>query len=553
MREYSSLQKARFEYQPKVPPILTTDPACIEIELGSKTTSVANQEDIAQIFPYTYGAPILRFIPAKDRKQSIFRALKVGILLSGGQAPGGHNVITGLFDSMKKINAESRLFGFLGGPQGLVDGKYKELDHDYIESFRNTGGFDMIQSGRTKLEGLEVFEKARQNCQKLGLDALVIVGGDDSNTNAALLAEYFLAQEVCTQVIGCPKTIDGDLKNDCIEISFGFDTACRTYSELISNISRDACSSQKYWHFIRLMGRSASHITLECALQTHPNVCIISEEVAAKKMTIDQVVDSIVSSVLERSKEGMNFGIVLVPEGLIEFIPEINILINELNHLLHNDQELVKIPTIPQKVEWISKHLPSSVQKSYTSLPFDIREQLIQDRDPHGNIQVSVIETEKMLINLVKEKLATLKEQGKYKGKFGAMGHFFGYEGRAAFPTNFDANYCYTLGYAAFILIAHGHTGYMSAVQNLNQSVDKWEAGGIPLTMMMNLETRHGKRKPVIRKALVDLEGKPFKELCKYRSTWAKKNCFLYPGAIQYYGPPEICDCPPITLQIEKS
>ncbi len=553
MIEFSSLQKARFEYQPKVPQILTTDPACIEVELGNKTTSVADEEDIAQIFPHTYGAPTLRFVPAKDRKESMFRPLRVGILLSGGQAPGGHNVITGLFDSMKKMNSESRLYGFLGGPQGLVDGKYKELDDDYINLFRNTGGFDMIQSGRTKLEGLEIFEKARENCQKLSLDALVIVGGDDSNTNVAVLAEYFLAQEVRTQVIGCPKTIDGDLKNACVEVSFGFDTACRTYSELIGNISRDACSAQKYWHFIRLMGRSASHITLECALQTHPNVCIISEEVAQKKMTIDQVIDVIVQSVVARSKENMNFGIVLIPEGLIEFIPEINVLITELNHLLHNDQELSKISSVSEKVNWVAKNLSSAVQKTYTSLPFDIREQLIQDRDPHGNIQVSAIETEKMLIDLVKEKLESLKTQGKYKGKFNALGHFFGYEGRSAFPSNFDANYCYTLGYAAFILIAHGHTGYMSAVRNLNQNVDQWEAGGIPLTMMMNLETRHGKRKPVIRKALVDLDGKPFKELCKNRETWAKKTSFIFPGAIQYYGPAEICDQPPVTLQIEKS
>lgn len=552
--DFSSLQKARYGYQPKLPAILAKKLSQIGVKTGDKTTSVGDSDHISQMFPHTYGVPVLTFHDDAPSQKMTTEPLHIGILLSGGQAPGGHNVISGLFDSMKKVNPNSRLYGFLGGPQGLIEGKYKELDEKIIDQYRNTGGFDMIQSGRTKLEGLEIFEKARKNCEKLKLDALVIIGGDDSNTNAAVLAEYFLAQGIKTQVIGCPKTIDGDLKNDLVEISFGFDTACRTYSELIGNIARDACSAQKYWHFIRLMGRSASHITLECALQTHPNISIISEEIADKNMTINQIVDMIVQSVLIRSKEGLNFGIVLVPEGLIEFIPEINVLISELNLLMsHKEDELSKLKTIPEKVAFISKNLSSPVQKTYDSLPFDICEQLILDRDPHGNIQVSAIETEKMLIGLVAERLEALKKKGSYKGKFSALGHFFGYEGRSAFPSNFDADYCYTLGYTAFALIAHGYTGYMSTARNVHRSSEDWEVGGVPLTMMMNIENRHGKQKPVIRKALVNLEGKPFKEFCKQRDNWAKQTAFIFPGAIQYYGPREVCDCPPLTLQIEKS
>lgn len=551
---FSSLQKVRYLYQPKVPIVLTKTLNEIGVHVGPKTTAAGNTENISKIFPNTYGTPVLTFGHILETQNKSTAPLTLGILLSGGQAPGGHNVISGLFDTMKKANHKSRLYGFLAGPQGLIDGKYIEIDAKIIDDYRNTGGFDMIQSGRTKLEGLDVFEKVRKNCEKLNLDAVVVVGGDDSNTNAAVLAEYFLAQGVKTQVVGCPKTIDGDLKNDMVEVSFGFDTACRTYAELIGNIGRDACSSQKYWHFIRLMGRSASHITLECALQTHPNVTIISEEVAKKHMTLHQVVDTIVDSVVARSKDDLNFGLVLIPEGLIEFIPEINDLITELNMFLsQRDCEFSSIKTIQDKVDFVTKNISSHAQKTYTSLPFDICEQLIMDRDPHGNIQVSAIETEKLLIAMTKEKLDALQKKGSYKGKFSALGHFFGYEGRAAFPSNFDADYCYTLGCTAFILIAHGYTGYMSTARNLQKNVADWEVGGVPLTMMMNIESRHGKQKPVIRKALVDLEGKPFREFCKHREVWAKKTLFLCPGAIQYYGPSEVCDCPPATLLLEKS
>ncbi|MGL4524895.1 MAG: diphosphate--fructose-6-phosphate 1-phosphotransferase [Spirochaetia bacterium] len=549
----SSLQKLRSSYVPKLPKILKLHFSQVTPVKGENTESIADQSQIQQIFPLTYGLPKITFDSDENAPEQASSALNIGILLSGGQAPGGHNVIAGLFDTMKKANEKSVLYGFLGGPQGLIDTNYKEITKDLIEQYRNTGGFDIIQSGRTKLEGREVFEKATATCQKLKLNALIIVGGDDSNTNAALLGEYFLSQNVKTQIIGCPKTIDGDLKNDLIEVSFGFDTACRTYSELIGNIARDACSAQKYWHFIRLMGRSASHITLECALQTQPNIAIISEEVAEKKMTMQMIVQTIIDSIIARAKKGLNFGIVLIPEGLIEFIPEFNTLISNLNLLLADPtQEFVQAKTASEKVQWISDHLPQHSQATYTLLPMGIREQLIMDRDPHGNIQVSAIETEKLLIELVADQLKKMQDKGQYKGKFSSLGHFFGYEGRAAFPTNFDADYCYSLGSTAFLLAAHGYTGYMSCVHYLNQNFEKWAPAGVPLIMMMNLEERHGKRKPVIRKALVELKGKPFQTFSKHRQEWAEHNHYLFPGPIQYYGPTEVCDQPPRSLKLER-
>ncbi len=549
MKEISPLQKARAAYAPKLPPALKNG-AAVKVCEGEPTTAVADVEKIQALFKATFGSPVLTFEAASGSMP----AISVGVILSGGQAPGGHNVIAGIYDGIKSLNPDSKLYGFLKGPDGLVKNEYMELTGDIIDAYRNTGGFDMIGSGRTKLETEEQFLAGRENCAKLGISALVIVGGDDSNTNACLLAEYYKSNGIPIQVIGCPKTIDGDLKNDWIETSFGFDTACRVYSELIGNIGRDANSAKKYWHFIKLMGRSASHIALECALQTHPNIAIVSEEVAAKKMTLGQIVDDMAKTVAARAAKGCNFGIALIPEGLIEFVPEVKALIAELNDLLAaNAEEFARLTDAESKTAFVSARLSADAAAVFTSLPKGIQAQLCNDRDPHGNVQVSLIETEKMLAEMVKGRLAEMAKEGSYKGKFASQVHFFGYEGRCAAPSNFDADYCYSLGYTAAALIGAGRTGYMSSVRNTVKPAAEWIAGGIPITMMMNLERRHGHDKPVIRKALVELDGKPFKAFAAKRDRWAVETGYIYPGPIQYFGPSEVCDLVTETLAIEKA
>jgi pyrophosphate--fructose-6-phosphate 1-phosphotransferase len=547
--EISALQKARYAYQPKLPANLGQDITSIGIKFGSPTEAVADQRDLKELFKNTYGKPIAAFVPGSLK--DIKRKLNVGVILSGGQAPGGHNVIAGLSDGLKKGNPESKLYGFLGGPSGLIENRHVEITSSLIDGYRNTGGFDMIGSGRTKIESPDQFAVSLQTAIELELNAVVIIGGDDSNTNAALLAEYFLAEGSQIQVIGCPKTIDGDLKNEYIEASFGFDTACKTYSELIGNICRDANSAKKYWHFIKLMGRAASHIALECALQTQPNICLISEEVEAKGLSLGQVVDHICASVVRRAENGENFGVVLIPEGLVEFIPEMKTLIQELNDVIASSEEFSKLSSFIDQLYWLGRQISPVSYKLIQSLPPEIAREFLMDRDPHGNVQVSRIETEKLLIGMVEKKLSALKEQNLYKGKFSALGHFFGYEGRCAFPSNFDADYCYSLGFSAFVLIASGLTGYLSSVRNLTAPANEWIAGGVPLTMMMNMEQRHGSKKPVIKKALVELEGAPFKAFDAVRDTWAVKTSFLFPGAIQYFGPPEVSDLTTKTLKLE--
>ncbi len=550
MEKISALQKARFSYQPKLPEAVKGNVADIVVKLGNPTESVSDQEALKALLKGTYGMPVASFEKGSNAKAN--DKINVGVILSGGQAPGGHNVIAGLFDGVKNGNKESKLYGFLGGPSGIIEGEYVEITSEFIDSYRNTGGFDIIGSGRTKLETNEQFDKSLAVCKKLGISAVVIIGGDDSNTNAALMAEYYKSKGESIQVIGCPKTIDGDLKNEHIETSFGFDTATKVYSELIGNIERDANSAKKYYHFIKLMGRSASHICLECALQTQPNWAIISEEVEKEQKTLTQVVDEIVNVVVKRAEKGDNFGVVLVPEGLIEFIPEMKVLIAELNDLLAKKaDEFAKVAAADQ-ADWIAKNLTDASASAFTSLPAAIKAQLCMDRDPHGNVQVSRIETEKLLIEMVGAKLEKLKAEGKYKGKFAGLNHFFGYEGRCAAPSNFDADYCYSLGYVAFLLIASGLTGYMSSVKNLAKPATEWIPGGIPTSMMFNMEQRHGEKKPVIRKALVELDGAPYKEYAKYRDEWAVNTSYLFPGAIQYYGPAEVCDAPTKTLVLES-
>ena len=548
----SALQKERYKYQPKLPAVLSRSISEICLSLGEPTKSLANSDALAELFRHSYGKPIANFI--KGSNENIKRPLAVGVILSGGQAPGGHNVIAGLYDGLKNGNKSSVLLGFLGGPSGLLEDQAVDFSDAIIDEYRNTGGFDIIGSGRTKIETPEQFSAALETVQKRKLDALVIIGGDDSNTNAALLAEYFTAQGSVTQVIGCPKTIDGDLKNEYIEASFGFDTAAKTYSELIGNIERDAASARKYWHFIKLMGRSASHITLECALQCQPNVCLISEEVEAKNISMTQIVEQICSSVVKRAANNENFGVVLIPEGLIEFVPEMKKLIKELNDVMASfGHELAEITSFIDQIYWMDRHLSIESTNLFKSLPPEIARQLLADRDPHGNVQVSRIDTEKLLIGMVEKKLKELKNLGAYNGKFSALAHFFGYEGRCAFPSNFDADYCYSLGFTAFVLIASGLTGYISSVRNLTAPACEWIPGGIPLTMMMNLEKRHGAAKPVIRKALVELDGKPFLAFAGQREKWAVETSYHFPGAIQYYGPPEVCDQPTKTLALEHS
>ncbi len=543
----SPLQIARSSYQPKVPISLTGD---VAIHEGKVTQSVADQEDIKKLFPNTYGMPLIEFVKGE---KSDYPPVNVGVILSGGQAPGGHNVICGIFDGLKKLNPESKLYGFLGGPSGLVDHQYTELTADVIADYRNTGGFDIIGSGRTKLEEEWQFEKGKEICKELDIKAIVIIGGDDSNTNACVLAEYYKQHDAGIQVIGCPKTIDGDLKNEMIETSFGFDTACKVYSELIGNIQRDASSAKKYWHFIRLMGRSASHITLECALQSQPNIALISEEIEAKNMTLRDIVDYIVDIIVIRAKSGLNYGTVLIPEGLIEFIPAMKKLIADLNDMLADNDDFNAMTSDEERREYVKGVLNPESTAVYRSLPKGIARQLTLDRDPHGNVQVSLIETEKLLIEMVAKRLAHLKAEGKYKGKFSAINHFFGYEGRCAIPSNFDADYTYSLGVVASVLINAGKTGYMASVRNLTAPASEWIAGGVPITMMMNMERRHGKMKPVIQKALVRLDGEPFKFFEKYRDKWSDETSdFIYPGPIQYFGPSEVCDQPTRTLLLEK-
>lgn len=543
----SALQIARAAYQPKLPKALKGH---VKAVAGEATQSVADQEAIRKLFPNTYGMPLIKFETSKGAASS--PVMNVGVILSGGQAPGGHNVISGLFDGIKKLNPENKLYGFILGPGGLVDHNYMELTADIIDEYRNTGGFDIIGSGRTKLEKEDQFEKGYEILKELGIKALVIIGGDDSNTNACVLAEYYAAKHYGVQVIGCPKTIDGDLKNDMIETSFGFDTACKTYFEVIGNIQRDCNSARKYWHFIKLMGRSASHIALECALQVQPNICIISEEVEAKDMSLDDIVTYIAQVVADRAAQGNNFGTVLIPEGLIEFIPAMKRLIAELNDFLAaNAEEFSHIQKSHQRDYIIDKLSPAN-SAVYASLPEGVARQLTLDRDPHGNVQVSLIETEKLLSEMVAAKLAAWKKEGKYVGKFAAQHHFFGYEGRCAAPSNFDADYCYSLGYTAAALIGEGKTGYMSSVRNTTAPAEEWIAGGVPITMMMNMERRHGEMKPVIQKALVKLDGAPFKTFAAQREQWARETAYVYPGPIQYFGPAEVCDQPTKTLQLER-
>ena len=553
MTNLSPLQQERLKYNPKLPNSLKQGINSLDITEGNPTEAAGNKEEIKGLFKQLYGKPIVTFNPSANPSNSEIK--NVGVILSGGQAPGGHNVIAGLYDALKQANPDNKLFGFLGGPSGIIDGKYIEFNDDFINQYRNTGGFDIIGSGRTKLETQGQFQKSLEVCKKLNISAIVIIGGDDSNTNAALLAEWMLENNAGIQVIGCPKTIDGDLKNEHIEISFGFDTATKTYAELIGNIQRDANSAKKYWHFIKIMGRSASHVALEAALQTQPNITLISEEVEQKKMSLNSIIDYMTDIIVKRADLGKNFGIAIIPEGLIEFIPEMKSMIANLNDILSTLEKDSTYSTAEQnkKFEIIENSLSSENRTVFASLPTLIKSQLLMDRDPHGNVQVSKIETEKLLIEMIKTKLAELKSQGIYKGKFSDQAHFFGYEGRCAFPSNFDADYCYSLGYNAFALINFGLTGYLSSIKNLTKPAQDWLAGGIPLTMMMNMEKRHGEFKPVIKKALVELDGNVFKTLTKNRDDWAMNDRYLFPGAIQYFGPSSVCDITTVTLQLEQT
>lgn len=547
----SPLQKARYEYKPKLPGMLRNGIEKICVKVGEPTQSAADQDKIKALFPNTYGKNEITFVEGQNTAEH--KKLVVGVILSGGQAPGGHNVICGLYDALKAADPENVLMGFKGGPSGLIDDDYVVMTDEFIDAYRNTGGFDIIGSGRTKLETVEQFKIVNEVCQKHGVTAIVIIGGDDSNTNAAVLAEYMAANNTGISVIGCPKTIDGDLKNEDIEISFGFDTATKTYSELISNIERDCNSAKKYWHFIKVMGRSASHVALECALQTQPNICLVGEEVAAKKLSLSEIADQIADAVEARGNKNENFGVVIIPEGIVEFVPEFSALIAEINELLAGEktQEFNALGSWEEKYAFIEKGLSAKAMEVFAILPVGIQQQLFLERDPHGNVQVSLIESEKLFAALVKDKLAQRKAAGTYKGKFSPLTHFFGYEGRCAFPSNFDSDYCYALGYNACMLIAYGYTGYLSKVSNLSAPAEQWVAGGMPITKMMNIERRNGQDKPVIKKALVELEGGPFKYFAAHRDEWAVNTCYQYTGAIQYYGPSEVCDITTKTLALE--
>ena len=552
MTNLSPLQIERLKYQPKLPYSLANGINHLQMIEGSATESVANQDEIKSLFKNTYGKPTITFQTSTESSSSSLR--NVGVILSGGQAPGGHNVIAGLYDALKQANPSNKLYGFLGGPSGIIEGKYVEFNDEFINDYRNTGGFDIIGSGRTKLETEEQFQSSWEVCKRLNISAVVIIGGDDSNTNAALLAEWFVAHNAGIQVIGCPKTIDGDLKNEQIEISFGFDTATKTYAELIGNIQRDANSAKKYWHFIKIMGRSASHVALEAALQTQPNITLISEEVEQRKMSLSSIIDYMSGIIVKRAEMGKNFGIAVIPEGLIEFIPELKSMISNLNDIMPSLEKDSKYSegSDADKISIIENSLSSENSSVFKSLPSLIKSQLLMDRDPHGNVQVSKIETEKLLISMIETKLSSLKKEGKYSGKFSTQSHFFGYEGRCAFPSNFDADYCYSLGFNAFALINFGLTGYLSSVRNLTEPANDWIAGGVPLTMMMNMERRHGEMKPVIKKALVELDGPVFKKLEENREDWALNDRYLFPGAIQYFGPSSVCDITTVTLQLES-
>ena len=549
----SPLQLARYQYEPKLPGMLRNGISEISVSNGNPTESVANQEQIRALFPNTYGKNEIIFQIGRNTSEA--KKQVVGVILSGGQAPGGHNVVCGLYDALKATNPENELYGFKGGPSGLLEDNYLIFDDAYINQFRNTGGFDIIGSGRTKLESEDQFAVAAEVCKKHGITAIVIIGGDDSNTNAAVLAEYFAAHKTGVQVIGCPKTIDGDLKNEDIECSFGFDTATKTYSEIIGNIERDANSAKKYWHFVKVMGRSASHVALECALQTQPNICLVGEEVAAKKMSLAQIADYIADSVAARAAKGWNFGVAIIPEGIVEFVPEFSVLIAEINELLAGEKtaEFNALPSWAAKYAFIEAGLTKESMAVFAILPENIQQQLFLERDPHGNVQVSLIESEKLFSALVRDNLAARKKAGTYSGKFSALHHFLGYEGRCAFPSNFDADYCYSLGYNAAMLIQYGCTGYLSKVSNLQAPAEEWVAGGMPITKMMNMERRNGQDKPVIRKALVELEGAPFRYFAANREQWAVETCYTYPGAIQYFGPSEVCDLTTRTLALEKA
>lgn len=548
----SPLQKARYDYKPKLPGMLRHGISEICVIEGEATESVADQEQIKALFPNTYGEKEIIFHKGSNTSQP--KKHIVGVILSGGQAPGGHNVVSGLYDALKATNPENVLLGFKGGPSGLLNDDYVVFDDAYIDAYRNTGGFDIIGSGRTKLETEEQFEVVVDVCKEHGMTAIVIIGGDDSNTNAAVLAEYMAAHQTGVQVIGCPKTIDGDLKNDDIEASFGFDTATKTYSELVGNIERDCNSAKKYWHFIKVMGRSASHVALECALESQPNICLISEEVAEKELSLSRIADYIADSVEKRAEKGMNFGVAIIPEGVVEFVPEFSALIGEINELLAGEkaEHFNALPSWKEKYAYIEKGLTKEAMNVFAILPQEIQQQLFLERDPHGNVQVSLIESEKLFAALVADKLEARRVAGSYHGKFNAQHHFFGYEGRCAFPTNFDADYCYSLGYNAFMLIQYGYNGYLSKVSNLYKPAAEWVAGGMPITKMMNMERRNGEDKPVIKKALVELDGKPFKYFEAHREEWAVETCFTYPGSIQYFGPSEVCDMPTKTLALEK-
>ena len=547
----SPLQKARYEYKPKLPGMLRNGIEKICVKVGEPTQSAADQDKIQALFPNTYGKNEITFVEGQNTAEH--KKLVVGVILSGGQAPGGHNVICGLYDALKATNPENVLIGFKGGPSGLIDDDYVVMTDEFVDAYRNTGGFDIIGSGRTKLETVEQFKVVTEVCRKHGVTAIVIIGGDDSNTNAAVLAEYMAANNTGISVIGCPKTIDGDLKNEDIEISFGFDTATKTYSELISNIERDCNSAKKYWHFIKVMGRSASHVALECALETQPNICLIGEEVAAKKQSLSEIADQIADAVEVRGNKKENFGVVIIPEGIVEFVPEFSALIAEINELLAGEktQEFNALGSWEEKYAFIEKGLSAKAMEVFAILPVGIQQQLFLERDPHGNVQVSLIESEKLFAALVKDKLAQRKAAGTYKGKFSTQTHFFGYEGRCAFPSNFDSDYCYALGYNACMLIAYGYTGYLSKVSNLSAPAEQWIAGGMPITKMMNIERRNGQDKPVIKKALVELDGGPFKYFEAHRDEWAVNTCYQYTGAIQYYGPSEVCDVTTKTLALE--
>ena len=553
MKNLSPLQVERLKYQPKLPASLANGINSLELTEGNATESIRDQGQIKELFKNTYGKPLVTF--KQTNSTNVSEQKNVGVILSGGQAPGGHNVISGLYDALKSANPENKLYGFLGGPSGIIDGKYIEFTDSFIDEYRNTGGFDIIGSGRTKLESEEQFQKSLAVAKKLNLSAVVIIGGDDSNTNAALLAEWFVENNTGIQVIGCPKTIDGDLKNDQIEISFGFDTATKTYGELIGNIQRDANSAKKYWHFIKIMGRSASHVALEAALQTQPNITLISEEVEEKAMSLNSIINHMTSIIAKRAEKGKNFGIAIIPEGLIEFIPEMKSMIANLNDLmgeLEQDPSYNNATSSHERFEIVQNRLKSENSSVFASLPALIKAQLLMDRDPHGNVQVSRIETEKLLIEMIRTRLDEMKTNGEYVGKFSDQAHFFGYEGRCAFPSNFDADYCYSLGYNAFALINFGLTGYLSSVKNLTKPASQWSAGGVPITMMMNMEKRHGEFKPVIQKALVKLDGPVFKKLEANREDWAMNDKYLFPGAIQYFGPSSVCDITTVTLQLEQ-